>query len=212
METKTELLLENCYHIYNHANGEDNLFRNDENYRYFLGKYKEYLSGIFETYAYCLMPNHFHLLIKIQNMETICNYYQQHKKIDISQDANKAQIVDKFVIQQLSNFFNAYAKAYNKQYKRRGAVFCGNFKRKCVNDTDYFANLLRYIHRNPIKHGFVDDILDWKYSSFQNYVLEKAGGLNIQEGLNLFANIEEFKQFHSAKGGNINRTLDVDDF
>ncbi|MCF6359136.1 MAG: transposase [Cyclobacteriaceae bacterium] len=52
------------YHIYNRANGNENLFRSDENYEYFLKKWGEYISDIADTYAYCLMPNHFHFLIK----------------------------------------------------------------------------------------------------------------------------------------------------
>ncbi len=53
------------YHIFNHANGRENLFEEDENYRYFLQQCEKYISPIAETYAYCLMPNHIHFLIRI---------------------------------------------------------------------------------------------------------------------------------------------------
>ena len=46
------------YHLYDHAVGDENLFRNENNYKYFLKKYAEYFNPIAETYAYCLMPNH----------------------------------------------------------------------------------------------------------------------------------------------------------
>ena len=59
------------YHIYNHANGNDNLFRNEENYAYFLKRYAYFIHPIAKTYAYCLMPNHFHLLVKIRSEEGI---------------------------------------------------------------------------------------------------------------------------------------------
>jgi len=59
------------YHIFNHANGFENLFREPENYRYFLEKYRLHISSIAETYAYCLMPNHFHLVIRIRKREAI---------------------------------------------------------------------------------------------------------------------------------------------
>ncbi len=59
------------YHIYNHANGSENIFRTEANFNYFLEKYRMYIPPISETYAYCLMPNHFHLVVRIRKRETI---------------------------------------------------------------------------------------------------------------------------------------------
>jgi len=59
------------YHIFNHANGFENIFMEEENYRFFLEKYQLYIAPIAETYAYCLMPNHFHLVIRIRKREQI---------------------------------------------------------------------------------------------------------------------------------------------
>jgi len=55
------------YHIYNHANGSENIFREEENYRFFLQQYDKYLGGVVDTYAYCLMPNHFHFLVGVKD-------------------------------------------------------------------------------------------------------------------------------------------------
>ena len=59
------------YHIFNHANGFENVFREDENFRFFLEKYRLFISPIAETYAYCLLPNHFHFVIRIRRWEVI---------------------------------------------------------------------------------------------------------------------------------------------
>jgi REP element-mobilizing transposase RayT len=59
------------YHIFNHANGFENVFREPENYRFFLEKYRKYISPVAETYAYCLMPNHFHIVLRIRKREVI---------------------------------------------------------------------------------------------------------------------------------------------
>lgn len=73
-------LLPDCvYHIYNHANGSENLFRNEENYHYFLSKYAEYIFPIADTYAYCLMPNHFHLMVRIRTEKEIMAYLKTRK-------------------------------------------------------------------------------------------------------------------------------------
>jgi len=55
------------YHIYNHANGSENIFREEENYRFFLQQYDKYLGGAVDTIAYCQMPNHFHFLVRVRN-------------------------------------------------------------------------------------------------------------------------------------------------
>ena len=59
------------YHIFNHANGFENVFREPENYPFFLEKYRKYISPVAETYAYCLMPNHFHLVVRIRKQAVI---------------------------------------------------------------------------------------------------------------------------------------------
>ncbi|HEX4372500.1 MAG TPA: hypothetical protein VHZ50_04255, partial [Puia sp.] len=59
------------YHIFNHANGDENIFREEENYRFFLEKYVLYIHPVAETLAYCLMPNHFHMLVKIKTEQQL---------------------------------------------------------------------------------------------------------------------------------------------
>ncbi len=59
------------YHVFNHANGFENVFYNDGNFWFFLDKYRKYISPVAETYAWCLMPNHFHLVIRIRKRELI---------------------------------------------------------------------------------------------------------------------------------------------
>ena len=65
------LLPETHYHIYNHANGKHNIFFNNENRRYFLKKYDEYMYAYVHTFAYCLMSNHFHIQIQVRNSAEI---------------------------------------------------------------------------------------------------------------------------------------------
>ncbi len=67
------LVPDTSFHIYNHANGFENVFKEAENYRFFLEKYQLHISPIAETYAYCLMPNHFHLVVRIRKREVIEN-------------------------------------------------------------------------------------------------------------------------------------------
>lgn len=189
------------YHICNCANGSENLFREDRNYRYFIEKYIHYTRPVAETYAYCLMPNHFHALVTIRPAahaiknvppETISRY----------------KAYEYFVSKQVSNLFSAYTQAVNKVYQRRGSLFRPNMKKKKVESDRYFTQLIMYIHHNPVNHGFVNDAWDWPHSSIHHFINKK--GLALYQGpgflessakndvLNWFGNSQEFEKAHAG--------------
>lgn len=118
---------EGIYHLFNHAVGRENLFRNAENYRYFLDRYLIHLEPVVQTYAYCLLPNHFHLLVRVRSRQELI------KNLNLQGFQNLEGLESK-IYRRFSNLFNAYAKAYNKSYGRRGALFCHNFQRKSIGN------------------------------------------------------------------------------
>ncbi|WP_340103366.1 hypothetical protein [Rhodohalobacter sp. 8-1] len=65
------------YHVYNHGNGNDLIFKEDKNYRFFLERFRKYMSPVAKIYAYCLMPNHFHFLLRIRNEEKLGSYFEE---------------------------------------------------------------------------------------------------------------------------------------
>ena len=165
------------YHIYNRAIGEENLFREERNYQYFLDKYYYHLESTVDTYAYCLLRNHFHLMVRV-----------------------KGNLSSMAVSHKFSNFFNAYSKAFNKTYGRRGGLFQRPFKHKEVTNEKYFTELLLYIHLNPVKHGFVKDAHEWRYSSLCEYHLGgRIDNILREEVLNWFGGIIEFENAHQSK-------------
>lgn len=179
----------NCfYHIFNHAVGSDNLFKSPDNFAFFLSRHEKYLSPVFKTYCYCLMPNHFHLLVRIRNEQSIMEVAKIEKDDDFD--------YHKFIMQQLSNCLNSYAKAFNKQHSRRGALFLDYTKRKQVNGNFHITNVINYIHQNPIHHGFCKKLETWPYSSY-NTVID--GGPSFVERellIDWFDGIENFISFH----------------
>ena len=66
-EPRITLQPEACYHIYNHAVGHENFFAHDKHYVYFISKFKQHILPIAEVFAYCLMQNHFHLIVRIKS-------------------------------------------------------------------------------------------------------------------------------------------------
>ena len=208
------------YHLYTHANGNENLFRTDENYRFFLKRYAHFISPVADTWVYCLMPNHLHFLIRIKEEKEIIETFTTDQTNSSSNnktskvfknlgglDGNLARspdknlnggldAIEKRISQQFSNLFNSYTKAYNKVYARRGSLFIPNFKREEITDDTYLSNIIIYIHNNPVHHGFVKNSVDWQWSSYNAFLTDKPTSLKREEILKWFGNREAFLKFH----------------
>lgn len=166
---------EKFYHIYNRACGFDKLFLSDSNFRFFLERFVENLKGHVTLYAYCLMPNHFHFLVKTKNLGLMENPGQMYSK-------------------KFKNFFISYAKSFNKFNKRKGNLFSQNFKKKEIDSIEYLRSVILYIHQNPVKHGYVNKIDEWKYSSYKEII--SGNSIYCQENSEM---IEWFRSFEILK-------------
>lgn len=142
MEKYDALEPDHFYHIYNRGNNKENLFFEHSNYLHFLNLTKKHIVPIADVYAYCLLKNHFHFLIKMKSIEEL----KLMNKVNLDK-----------LSQPFSNLFNGYTKAINKKYNREGSLFKVRFKRNRITDLDYLRNVISYIHLNPKKHGFTDN-------------------------------------------------------
>jgi REP element-mobilizing transposase RayT len=184
---------EHHYHIFSRAVGAEKLFLNDENYRYFLHKLNEHISSVASLWAYCLIPNHFHLLVEIKSESDIKLAFEKAKKSKTFQP----ELISDFVMERFSNCLNAYTKAFNKQNKRQGALFMNYLRRVEMENDSQFTSTLFYVHKNPVHHGLVKEIGPWKWSSFPAYLSEAPTKLKRNEGLEWFGGQEEFIKFHN---------------
>ncbi|MDN3676864.1 hypothetical protein QWY90_06020 [Flavobacterium paronense] len=169
------------YHIYNRGINSDILFKESSNYEHFLRLYDTHIDPIAETFAWCLMKNHFHFLVRIKDNEEITT----EKKIPPSQS--------------FSNLFNAYTKAFNKSYNRHGALFERPFKRKEINYDNYFQNTIVYIHNNPVNHTICEHPLEYPWSSYISSISDKPTNLQRKEVIKIFGDIDNFKYAHQLK-------------
>jgi REP element-mobilizing transposase RayT len=94
--------------------------------------------------AYCLMPNHYHLITHVKH--------------------------DGFLELAMQRISTGYSRAINKAYNRTGHLFQGRFKNKLIPNNEYLLHLSRYIHRNPLRAGLVNSIGEWKFSSYPMYI------------------------------------------
>lgn len=193
------------YHIFNHANGKENLFQEEENYQYFLRKYAEKLSSVVDTLAYCLMPNHFHLLIRIKEKEILWDYLSQKIKLNpnlsIPENSTEEELNHYIVHRQFHNFLGGYSKAFNKFHNRSGSLLRQNTRRKIVNYQDYLKNSIRYVHLNSVFHDFTVFPEEWPHNSYHAYLCDKPTQLIREEVLGWFGGRDEFIKFHQKKLG-----------
>lgn len=183
----TPLESDKVFHVYNRANGDEKLFRERRNYDFFLTKLQYYLLPVVQIYSYCLMPNHFHLLLRIRSKAEIAS---------ITGPEAESKLNAYFVSKAFSNFFSCYTQAFNKVYKRKGSLFIKNFKRKQVGDEIYYRKLVYYIHLNPVVARMVRNPEDWAYSSYGVYLENRSSFIETAEVLELFGGLENFRHCH----------------
>lgn len=164
----------NFYHIYNRGNNKQKVFIEEKNYTYFLRLMKKHLLPIAGIYCYCLLPNHFHILLRIKDEAT-----------------NPAQ--------KFSNLFNAFTKAMNKEYKRSGNLFDRTYKRKKISNENYLRTLIVYIHLNPKPSSLQKDHRDYPHSSYRHITNSNFTFLKRKEVVGLFDDIENFEFVHQRR-------------
>lgn len=203
MKQHTVLDFGQFYHIYNHGVGERNLFREANNYEYFLSLYDQYITLVAETYAWVLMPNHFHLLVRIKDKsEVVGNLnltgFENLTAIN-SPDRVLNPVRANIPSLQFSKLFNAYAQAYNKYHQTRGALFERPFKRKLLDNVEYLRQAVLYIHNNPVHHGFCSHPLEYPWSSYLTCISDKSTKLKREEVIGWFDGRSNFSAAHEKK-------------
>ena len=151
------------YHVMLRGVNRQDIFECDKDYLKFMSLMERAAYPVDETgkpaepllvfYAYCLMPNHVHLLVKEQKH---CSISDAMKSISIS-----------------------YAYYFNQKYEHVGHLFQDRFRSETVNDMEYFVQLLRYIHQNPVAGGLVRDVRDYRWSSWREYDIRLRSDISV---------------------------------
>ena len=186
------LIPDKTYHIFSRAMGKEKLFLEEGNYKFFLKQFSKYISPVADTFAYNLLPNHFHFMVRIKNIDIIHEEFLKVKK-------NKnftIELVPEFIMERFSNLLNSYTKAFNKKYSRKGGLFIDIMRRVEVIDDSQFGATLFYIHKNAVHHRYCEKISEWRWSSYQAFISNAPTQLLRDEVLDWFGGIEQFIEFH----------------
>ena len=182
------------YHIYNRGINSCDVFNEAENFSYFLKLYDNNISCIANTFAWVLMPNHFHFLVKLKEEdEILCSGILSPDRVQ-----NPIRAIGT-PSQQFSRLFNSYAQAFNKRNNRHGSLFERPFKRKMISNEIYLKQVLLYIHNNPVHHGFCEHPMDYPWSSYLSCISLKPTNLERNIVIGWFDDMGNFKETHNSK-------------
>ena len=181
----------NYYHIYNRGNNSIDVFYDYESYYHFIRLYDKYISPIADTYAWCLLKNHFHILVYIR-----LNHEIDFEKLEYSTIIKPKTIEPS---KQFGILFNAYTQAINNKFNRTGGLFEKPFERKLITSDKYLQNLIYYVHNNPVQHGFVKHMSLYPWSSFDSVISEKPTKLKRKEIIDIYGSKDNFIKYHNQE-------------
>jgi putative transposase len=171
------------YHVYNQGNNGRQVFFDSENYLYFIEKLRHFVLPHADIIAWCLMPNHFHLMLYLHSTHAMIQSHSVSKTRDLNNS--------------IGILLRSYTRAINKKKGFTGKLFREGTKAQCIDcptgitssfltingiptifynsEMEYPQVCFNYIHNNPVKAGLVKDVTDWEYSSAAYYADQRAG-------------------------------------
>jgi hypothetical protein len=160
----------------------------------FLDKYTKYLAPYLETYAYCLIPNHYHIIAKVK--DSFLGIIESEKTTASKKYIESKTTEGEFLEHQLSRMFSGIAITYNHKYNRKGPLFKEGTKRVIIKTQERLIDQICYTHRNSIHHGLVADYAGWKYNSYNSYLSLSETMIKREEVLELFGGRKMFIATH----------------
>jgi putative transposase len=200
------------YHIFNKGLDGQRTFLEQDDYEHFFNLASIFLDPIADTYAYAIMGNHFHFLVRIKEMDEIGFLNSKYAKSDdlylkwktfcpdIMKNYKKGVYLQKPKPEKMfQHHYSTYAKGFNSKYNQRGALFEHSFKRVKVNNFKYLKRLIVYIHNNPVIHKFVEDTVEYPWTSYLEIINIKSTKLKRDTILGWFDSTANFKTIHNEK-------------
>lgn len=202
------------YHVFNRTNNNELLFRTDENRHFFLKKYHQHLSAFIDTYAWCLLPTHFHLLVRVKKKGEIITNLERQEFRELSLTETRflfAQTdIEELLEKSFKRLFQSYAQAFNKMFNRHGNLFYRPFKRIKINNDHHFTNTIIYIHTNPVKHSVTKDFVNYPWSSWKSILSNSSPSVLAKDMLEWFGGVNPFIDAHISSRTNIDTSDDID--
>ncbi|MBU0710434.1 transposase [bacterium] len=188
------------YHLYNRGCNKDLIFFKEDHYLLLLRQIKNnYQKFKLRIVAYCLMPNHYHLMVGAPFEESfqpsegfIEDAIRNQKLITQPSEGYRSAIISKF----MQNIFNSYVQTINFDIKRKGTLFESKYKSIRIDKEEYLLQLIRYIHLNPVLAGICTQPDDWVYSNCKEWLGLRGGELFDRDFFSTyFQTFEQYREF-----------------
>lgn len=192
------------YHIYNQGNNRQRIFFSRENYLCFLKKIEQHVQPYADILAWCLMPNHFHLMVHVNRVELSVSTQETTQGLTSSQTLSSQTLSKTMKTRTLNHsigiMLRSYTRAINIQEKSSGSLFRQQTKAICLTQNngvapnwlfnqgiteiniqyteEQYPNIcFNYINFNPAKDGLVTKCEDWEFSSYPDIMGFRDGML-----------------------------------
>jgi len=204
------------YHIFNRGNNAQKIFFNNENYLFFLKKVRLYICPYADILAWCLMPNHFHLMVYVnQTGITLSEQVSENRKEKVPESVSE-QVTESHQLTRertlndsISIMLRSYTRAIHNQERISGSLFQHRTKALCLteisgvtpawfettfgtvinipdSEKEYPQVCFNYIHQNPVTAQLVKNPCDWEYSSYRDFAGIRNGSLISRERVKEF--------------------------
>ena len=161
------------FHICNRAVGNESLFLKPPDYYSFLDRIENFVIPVAELHAFCLMSNHYHLLVR-----------------------TREEVAPELFTSQMRQLQSTHAKKFNFTNERMGGLFMRPYKRVMIETLPHLITAFWYIHRNPLHHNITRDWESWSYSSYNYYMNNEPGMLTTNFCIDLFGGVEQMQAHH----------------
>ncbi len=203
VEFKAPFYFDSHYHLVFKCHGDLLLFKTDDNKHYFLRRFTFFLSLYIDCWAWCLLNNHAHMIVKVRSASEI------ETAINALPEADKTVSMKKWVTQidnercfnevmerQVGRFMVSYTNSYNKFFNRTGGLFQSPFRRSMIQDESHLQQAIIYVHANTQRHSLIRDFRNHKFSSYHEIVLGKSSLVNVSRVLEFLGGKEKFIELH----------------
>lgn len=194
------------YHITFRSIDNVLLFNDPANYDFFLQKFTSYLQPVFSCFAYCLLKNHAHFVVQVNDRNTMLEYVSalpEEKKTmamrKFMNDPENEGLVDGVIERQANSFMLSYVNALNKSLDRKGSLFQSPFRRVQITGEPHLQQAIIYTHANAQRHGIVVDFKEYKHTSYHEILAGYSLIIAIPQVLQFFNGRAHFIKEHGAQ-------------
>lgn len=179
MEIRQILFPGSTYHICTRSNGDDLLFRDNDDYLYFKQVMHKRLTHAWEIISWVMVPNELHMIVRIKDFESEKPISHPHL---------------------LGNVLNGYVQHYNRKYGRQGSLLNRSFRRKLVKNNEELKNVICLVDNLPVARELVSECGDWKYGSYYEFKTSSFASKVAKKVVGKFNDVIDYITHHSGDG------------